>query len=145
MTAVDAPLPTTLVGRVPPDVAMVPVTAMVALHASPGTVGTAWTTKTKLPSGTLDLGRPERHATAGRTGWSRADVEGDGGDGQGGARDGQCCGESPHPTPNVDPRYRTWHPPLLEAPSCTVCVCTSTAPTSVLGGAEDSLGRPRPR
>ena len=58
VTEVGAPLPTTLVGRVPPEVAMVPVTAMVALHASPGTVGRVGTTNTMLPAAPWTWGAP---------------------------------------------------------------------------------------
>src|SRR5271154_2716620 len=58
VTAVVAPLPTTLVGRVPPGVTMVPVTSRVALHASPGTIGRAGTTKARLPSAPSSWGAP---------------------------------------------------------------------------------------
>ena len=58
VTAAGAPLPATLVGRVPPDVAMVPVTAMVALHASPGTAGRVGTTNAKLPAAPWIWGAP---------------------------------------------------------------------------------------
>ena len=53
------PFPLTLVGRVPPDVAIVPVTEMVALQTCPATAGIVGTSKMKLPNAPRTCGVPK--------------------------------------------------------------------------------------
>src|SRR6516164_7771462 len=58
VSGAGAPLPATLPGRTPPAVAMVPLTEMAALHASPATVGVVATTNAKLPAAPCTCGTP---------------------------------------------------------------------------------------
>jgi hypothetical protein len=139
VTVAGAPLPTTLVGWVPPDV------GDGAGHddrriARPRRGRSARSgQRTEAARGTLDLRRTERYAAGACTGGRRVDGEGDGDEGGGGderdGRDGQCCDESPEPTLNVDPPIGH-QPPWLEARAGQSIPCPRAVPTNAGSGRE---------
>ncbi len=142
LTVTDSgtPLPTTLDGRVPPAVSMVPVTDTCALHDSPGIAGAVGTSKTMLPKAPCSCGvprtTPQPAAPAGAVPTSRATETT--------VSDADETTKAAARRPN---RPRTWvHTPDM-APSLTGSPLrpseqfVSTTPQSLLGSEQPGAGR----